>query len=72
MPSQAKAILVGVLALVILILIAQNTDVVAVRLLFWEIQMSRVVLILLAAAVGFAGGYAVGRLRVGERKAGRS
>lgn len=65
-PKVAVAI---VLSLLLLIIILQNTEVVAVRILFWEIQMSRVLLILLAAVVGFVGGYVVSALR-GARNGG--
>lgn len=61
-PKVAVAIL---LCLLLLVIILQNTEVVGVRLLFWEIQMSRVLLILLAAAIGFIGGYLAAALRSG-------
>lgn len=65
-PKVAIGILSGLLLLVIIL---QNTEVVGVKLLFWEIQMSRVLLILLAAAFGFVGGYVVAALRAGgDRK----
>ena len=59
-PKIAIAILLG---LILLVIILQNTEVVAVKLLFWEMQMSRVLLILLAAVVGFVGGYVVSATR---------
>ena len=59
-PKIAIAILLGLLLLVIIL---QNSEVVAVKLLFWEMQMSRVLLILLAAVVGFVGGYVVSAIR---------
>ena len=62
-PKVAFVILLGLLLLVIIL---QNTQVVAVRVLFWEIQMSRLLLIVLAAAVGFIGGYVVASLRDGR------
>ncbi len=63
-PKIAIAILLGLLLLVIIL---QNTEVVAVKLLFWEMQMSRVLLILLAAVVGFVGGYVVSATRTDNR-----
>lgn len=54
---------VGTMALLILILILQNTEVVTVRLLFWELSMSRVILILLSTLAGFVSGYLVARIR---------
>ncbi len=61
-PKIAIGILSG---LMLLVIILQNTEVVGVKLLFWEIQMSRVLLILLAAVAGFIGGYVVAALRTG-------
>jgi uncharacterized integral membrane protein len=65
-PKIAIAILLGLLLLVIIL---QNTEVVAVKLLFWEMQMSRVLLIMLAAVVGFVGGYVVSATRTDARNA---
>jgi len=59
---RPKIILVGALALLLLTLVVQNSEVVTVTLLFWDFEMSRVVLILLATATGFIGGYLVARL----------
>jgi len=59
---RVKMTAAGVLALLVLILIVQNSEVVAVRLLFWELQMSRVVLILVTAFAGFVCGYLVAGL----------
>jgi len=59
---RVKLIAAGVLALLLLILIVQNSEVVSLRLLFWEFQMSRVVLILLTAIAGFVCGYLVAGL----------
>ena len=39
---------------------------VSVHLLFCEFQMSRVILILLAAFAGFVSGYLLGRMGTGE------
>ena len=58
-----KVAAVGTLALLILILILQNTEVVSVRFFFWEFPMSRVILILLSTLAGFASGYLVARIR---------
>jgi uncharacterized integral membrane protein len=62
----------GLLALavvVVLVLIFQNTEIVTVKVLFWEFAMSRMILILLAVACGFVGGWVVAR--VSARRAGR-
>ena len=47
-----------------------NTEIVSVRLLFWEVQMSRVLLILVAGFIGFGCGYLVAalvRIKSGDR-----
>jgi len=60
--ARPKIIVAGVLALLLLILVIQNTEVVTVTLLFWNFEMSRVILILLATMTGFICGYLVARL----------
>lgn len=57
-----KVILIVVLALLLLVLVIQNSEVVTVSLLFWDFEMSRVILILLATMTGFIGGFTVARL----------
>lgn len=49
--------LVAVLALVILIFLAQNVEVVKVSFLFWEISMSRAVLLFFSLLAGFIIGW---------------
>jgi len=62
--------LIGVLALVLLfvIIILQNTQVVDIRVLFWYLSMSRIILLLFSLMVGFVIGYYVrrGRQQSGE------
>lgn len=41
----------------VIIFILQNTEVVTVRFLFWNIAMSRVIFILILVAIGFLSGY---------------
>ena len=59
---RPKIILIGALVLLLLILVVQNSEVVTVTLLFWDFEMSRVILILLATMTGFICGYLVARL----------
>ncbi len=49
-------ILVLVVAVLFLIFVLQNTEVVAVRFLLWEARMSRALLLLLTAAFAFVCG----------------
>ena len=56
------------LVLVFVIVVLQNTQVVQIRLLFWTLSMSRIVLLLFALCVGGAVGYYVARRdRGGDR-----
>jgi len=56
-----------VLLLLIAILVAQNTEVVAIKFLFWEANLSRVVLILLSLVVGLIVGFAGAKLPRGHK-----
>lgn len=52
-----KIISVIVLAVIALIFVAQNIDVVTVSFLFWEISMSRAVLLFFSLLIGFIIGW---------------
>lgn len=60
---NAKLIFVLVLAVVAGIVIAQNTEVVTFRLLFWQLSMSQIVLLLLAMLLGFLMGFFLAKMR---------
>lgn len=60
--SKPRIVLAIVLALLVTILVFQNTEVVTVAFLLWKFEMSRVILILLAVMTGFICGYLVARL----------
>lgn len=49
----AKQVIIGVLVLVVLIVILQNTDIVTLHFLFWELTISQVLLIPLVLLLGF-------------------
>jgi uncharacterized integral membrane protein len=51
-----------------LIILAQNAQVVTLRLLFWQIVISQVILVPLAMAIGFVLGYGVAWTAAGKRK----
>jgi len=58
MANRKKNILIpSILSVVILLFLVQNTRVVSMQFLFWELQMSRVVLVLLVALIGFGIGF---------------
>jgi len=58
-----NAKLTGMLILVVLlvVVILQNAEPVTVRLLFWDVSMSRVILMLTTALVGFVCGFIVAK-----------
>lgn len=51
-----------VLALLAVVVILQNTDVVTVNFLFWHASLSRVLLLLVTLLVGFVLGFLVAKL----------
>lgn len=55
--------LTGVIILIVLFLVVllQNTQVVSLRLLFWEISMSRIILFPLVMLAGIIIGFFIGR-----------
>jgi len=55
--SSLRATILIVAAISFLIILTQNTQVVALRFLFWRVQMSQIVLVLLCTLIGFAAGY---------------
>ena len=56
---NVKIIMIMVLILLIIFPILQNTDVVTLKLFFWEISMSRIILFPLIFIVGFLTGWGV-------------
>ena len=66
----SKGLIVGVLAVLFLIILGQNTEIVTVRLLLWKISMSRIVLMLGSALVGMLVGVVLAnRLRSSKKPA---
>lgn len=68
MKERLKLIVAAVLALMGIVLIAQNTEVTEVRVLFWSFEMSRVILMLLMVLVGLVCGFVAGRSFTVERR----
>ena len=54
---KPRAIIIGVLVLLVLIILIQNTEVVTFNLLFWQIGMSRIIMLFLSLLVGFLIGF---------------
>ena len=56
------------LAILIVVVIVQNSDTVTLRFLFWHLNMSRILLLTFAVLVGFAMGVLVAKLPKGGEK----
>ncbi len=52
----------GLVLLLGFILVVQNTEVVSVRFLFWELAMSRIILLSGSIVLGFVAGFIVAKL----------
>lgn len=53
-----KKVIAALVAIVFyLVILAQNTEVVTVKLLFWEATMSRIILMTITGIIGFIIGY---------------
>jgi len=61
MKMRVRTVVILVLALLSLVVIVQNTEVVSVRILFWNLVMSRIILLALSIAVGVIIGFLLGR-----------
>ena len=59
---NVKLIVVSIVAVLTGIVIMQNTEVVAFRLLFWQFNMSRILLLLVTLLLGFALGFIIAKL----------
>lgn len=64
---KAKLITLLIVLVLALIVLVQNTHVVSFRLLFWSVDMSMVVLVLLMLLIGFVLGFVVAKL-TGRKK----
>jgi uncharacterized integral membrane protein len=58
---KPKTIVLLIFAVLLLIILLQNTQVVSLQLLFWNISMSRIIFLPLVLIIGFVIGYFVGR-----------
>jgi len=69
---KSKLIVSLVVAILFLVFLLQNTQVVTLRLYFWSISMSQIILIPLTLILGFVAGYITARLKgkkAAEKKA---
>lgn len=60
---KTKLLIVGVLLVLIVILLVQNTQEVMFKIYFWKISMSQMILVPLAVLVGFLFGYFLAKSR---------
>lgn len=58
---RIRSVVILVLLLLFLVVVVQNTEVVSVRLLFWDLVMSRIILLALSLTVGVIVGFLLGR-----------
>ena len=67
---KAKNIVILVLIDLFLIILVQNTQVVTLRLLFWKIDVSQIIMVPLTMLIGFVIGYLVAKATGGTRSRG--
>ncbi len=58
---KAKVIIGCIIGALLLILLVQNTEVVSLRFLFWELSMSRIILLPLVMLSGVVIGFVLGK-----------
>ena len=65
---KPKTITVLVLVALFLVILIQNTQVVTLRVFFWKVGMSQIILIPLSIAIGFVIGLIVSRVTGNRNK----
>jgi uncharacterized integral membrane protein len=63
-----KRIIIIILGVVFLTILLQNTQVVTLNLLFWQISMSRIIFIPLVLLIGIIIGFILGSMRKKQDK----
>ena len=58
---RIRSIIITILITLFLVVVAQNTEVVAIRLLLWNVAMSRILLLLGSLGLGVLIGFLLGR-----------
>jgi uncharacterized integral membrane protein len=61
MAKTIRNTLIGLLVVLTLVIVLQNTEVVTYQILFWDIEMSRIIVLPLAVGVGLVVGLLLGR-----------
>jgi uncharacterized integral membrane protein len=67
---KPKTVIILVIAALFLIILLQNTQVVTLRLYFWQLTMSRIVLLVITLVIGFVVGHISAKLS-GRRGKGK-
>jgi uncharacterized integral membrane protein len=57
---KPKLIIVAAAVILVLVILIQNTQVVVVHMLFWELSMSQIILIALTLLLGIGTGFVLG------------
>jgi uncharacterized integral membrane protein len=65
---KAKTIVILIIAVLFLIILLQNTQVMTLRFYFWQLTMSRIVLLVVTLLVGFVVGFIVAKVTGGRRR----
>ena len=60
--KKPKVVIPAIIALLFVIVLLQNTDVVTLRVLFWDVAMSQIILIPLVMVIGFVLGFVAAKL----------
>ena len=68
---KPKTIVILVLVALFAIVLIQNTQVVTLRLLFWKVGMSQIILVPLTMVIGFILGYLVDKVTGSHGKQGK-
>jgi uncharacterized integral membrane protein len=58
---RPRSVVILVLLILFFVAIVQNTEVVTVRLLFWDLAMSRIILLVASLGIGVIVGFLLGR-----------
>lgn len=64
--KNAKILLIIIMLSLFLIVTLQNTEVSTFKILFWQVDMSRIIFIYLSVIVGFITGYIVAKITGGK------
>ena len=65
---SVKGVVILVLVVLCLVVFFQNTEVVTFKIFFWELTMSRIVLLLITLIVGVVIGYVIATLGRGKTR----